>query len=168
MKRYFQWAWRRRISQLFSIWNSLNRLITSVSHLSQKPVMSSLIYMFVPLFVNYVIRAFTLNTESWDPSHWKMVTKEGGGVVAFLSHCNREWSAGETQDSIVGKYRYYQSKRTPLIYLFIYLLLIKKYDDFFWWYLHHDKNKRILRRKIRSIYKSSTTERCSIEGAKRV
>lgn len=75
----------------------LKRLITNVSRLSQKPGMSSAIYMFVLDFVNNKIQGFTLNTEPWDSSHWKMLAKEGGGERGFLSHCSRESNTGAMQ-----------------------------------------------------------------------
>lgn len=62
-----------------------------MSHLSQKLVMSSPIYMFVLGSVNYKIQGFTLGTK---PLHLKT---EGGGEIVIISHCNRESNPGETQ-----------------------------------------------------------------------
>lgn len=110
-----------------SAWSSLKRLITGVSHLSQKPVMSSPIYIFVLDSMSYKIQDFTLNIKPWYSSHWKMLTNKGGGEIV-LSPCSRESNPEETQeiDSLTGKYWYYQSKIT----LFSKKIKINKYDNF--------------------------------------
>lgn len=64
-----------------------------MSHLSQKLVMSSPIYLFVLGYVNYKIQGFTLDTKP-ETLHWK---NEGGGEIVIISHCNRESNTGETQ-----------------------------------------------------------------------
>lgn len=71
-------------------------LITAMSPLSQKPVMSSLTYKFVSYFVIYIIQSFTLSTETLHPEKCSLKR----GEAFFVSHSNREFNAGEIYEIV--------------------------------------------------------------------